>query len=113
MRRCARSIEPTSPWVLLAVDGSKEDLPRTRDHEKVFGIADNGVFPQARGTLSVRIFPEEPSPISEHPPGAPHGPAGDAGEAVNAVVFVSATFQYCDAETGFLQRRSLDEKNSA
>jgi hypothetical protein len=45
-RRLAR-IDPASPWLLLAVDGSKEDLPRTRDHERVFGIADNGVFPQA------------------------------------------------------------------
>ena len=34
-------------WLLLAVDGSKEDLPRTKDQEKVFGIADNGVVPQA------------------------------------------------------------------
>jgi hypothetical protein len=34
-------------WTLLAVDGSKEDLPRTRSHEEFFGIADNGVQPQA------------------------------------------------------------------
>ncbi len=35
------------PWVLLAVDGSKENLTRTGDHERVFGIADNGWCPQA------------------------------------------------------------------
>lgn len=55
MRRRARSMDPTSPWMLLAVDGSKEDLPRTRDHEAVFGIADNGVFPQARVTAVVEV----------------------------------------------------------
>lgn len=46
-RRRLDRIDPAGSWVLLAVDGSKEDLPRTRDHEKVFGIADNGIVPQA------------------------------------------------------------------
>lgn len=46
-RRRWDRIHANDPWVLLAVDGSKEDLPRTRDHERGFGIADNGVTPQA------------------------------------------------------------------
>jgi hypothetical protein len=45
----------TGEWVLLAVDGSKEDLPRTKDHEKVFGIADNGMVPQALMTTIVEV----------------------------------------------------------
>lgn len=45
----------TAGWSLLAVDGSKEDLPRTRDHERVFGIADNGVCPQAFVTTIVEV----------------------------------------------------------
>ena len=40
-------------WLPLAVDGSKEDLPRTRDMEKAFGIADNGAVPQALMTVIV------------------------------------------------------------
>ncbi len=40
---------------MLAVDGTKEELPRTRDHEGVFGIADNGVFPQAFITAIVEV----------------------------------------------------------
>ncbi len=40
---------------LLAVDGSKEDLPRTRDHERSFGNADNGVCPQAFVTAIVEV----------------------------------------------------------
>ena len=47
VRRRLDHLYSTQPWVLLAVDGSKEDLPRTRDHEREFGIADNGVTPQA------------------------------------------------------------------
>ena len=43
-------------WLLLAVDGSKEDLPRTEDHEKVFGIADNGTVPQAYVTAIVEVL---------------------------------------------------------
>jgi hypothetical protein len=42
-------------WLPLAVDGSKEDLPRTIDQEKVFGIADNGAFPQALMTTIVDV----------------------------------------------------------
>lgn len=40
-------------WSLLAVDGTKEDLPRTRSCERAFGIADNGVCPQAFVTAIV------------------------------------------------------------
>jgi len=55
VRRRLKRIDPTGPWLLLAVDGSKEELPRTRDHERVFGIADNGVFPQAFVTAVVEV----------------------------------------------------------
>ncbi len=48
-------IDPVSGWLLMAVDGSKEDLPRTKDHEKVFGMADNGAFPQAFITVIVEV----------------------------------------------------------
>ena len=43
-------------WTLLAVDGSKLDLPRTRGLEKHFGIADNGHVPQALMTVIVEVF---------------------------------------------------------
>jgi hypothetical protein len=43
-------------WTLLAVDGSKEDLPRTRSLEKHFGIADNGKCPQALITTVVEVY---------------------------------------------------------
>lgn len=42
-------------WTLLAADGSKDDLPRTGDHEKTFGVADNGVWPQAFVTAIVEV----------------------------------------------------------
>ena len=48
-------VDPTNPWLLLAVDGSKEELPRTRDHERVFGTADNGMVPQAFITAIVEV----------------------------------------------------------
>jgi hypothetical protein len=48
-------IDPTGCWTLLAVDGSKEDLPRTGDHERTFGIADNGIYPQAFLTAVVEV----------------------------------------------------------
>jgi len=54
-RRRLKSIDPTGRWCLLAVDGSKEDLPRTHDHETVFGIADNGIYPQAFITAVVEV----------------------------------------------------------
>ncbi len=47
VRRRWHHLRRADPWVLLAVDGSKEDLPRTRDHERAFGIAHNGFTPQA------------------------------------------------------------------
>lgn len=43
-------------WTLLAADGSKEELPRTRDLERHFGIADNGKCPQALTTSVVEVF---------------------------------------------------------
>lgn len=43
-------------WVLLAGDGSKEELPRTNDLEEHFGIADNGKCPQALITSVVEVF---------------------------------------------------------
>jgi hypothetical protein len=55
VRRRLRRVAPTDPWLLLAVDGSKEELPRTRDHEAVFGIADNGKGPQAFLTAVVEV----------------------------------------------------------
>jgi len=55
VRRRLRLVPDCAGWVLLAVDGSKEELPRTRDHERVFGIADNGIFPQAFLTCIVEV----------------------------------------------------------
>lgn len=59
LRRHARmaleKIPRVAGWTLLAVDGSKEELPRTRSHEATFGIADNGVFPQAFVTTVVEV----------------------------------------------------------
>lgn len=55
VRRRLRRVAPSDSWLLLAVDGSKEELPRTRDHEAVFGIADNGVVPQAFLTAVVEV----------------------------------------------------------
>jgi len=54
-RRVMASIPTTAGWTLLAVDGSKEDLPRTKDNEERFGIGDNGVFPQALVTAIVEV----------------------------------------------------------
>ena len=48
-------LQGNDPWVLLAVDGSKENLPRTRDHENVFGTADNGFTPQVFITAIVEV----------------------------------------------------------
>ena len=39
----------------MAVDGSKGELPRTKDNEKEIGIADNGRFPQAFVTSVVEV----------------------------------------------------------
>lgn len=49
------SIPAVAGWTLLAVDGSKSDLPRTIDHEEHFGIADNGIFPQSFTTVIVEV----------------------------------------------------------
>jgi hypothetical protein len=49
------AIRRTSGWILLAADGSKEELPRTVDHEKEFGIGDNGANPQALVTAIVEV----------------------------------------------------------
>jgi hypothetical protein len=48
-------ITKTCGWTLLAVDGTKEELPRTRDQEAFFGIADNGKYPQALVTAVVEV----------------------------------------------------------
>lgn len=37
------------------MEGSKAELPRTIDHERTFGIGDNGIFPQARVTAIVEV----------------------------------------------------------
>lgn len=42
-------------WIVLGVDGSKQPLPRTQDHEQFFGIADNGKGPQAFITSIVHV----------------------------------------------------------
>ncbi|MCH8961103.1 MAG: IS4 family transposase, partial [Bacteroidetes bacterium] len=59
LRRQARGrleqMPRVSKWLLMAVDGSKEELPRTKDHERVFGIADNGAIPQALVTTIVEV----------------------------------------------------------
>lgn len=54
-RTAFKSIPRVAGWTLLAVDGSKEDLPRTVDNESVFGIADNGAYPQAFTTVIVEV----------------------------------------------------------
>jgi hypothetical protein len=48
-------IARTCGWTLLAVDGTKEELPRTREQEAFFGIADNGKHPQALVTAVVEV----------------------------------------------------------
>jgi hypothetical protein len=48
-------VPKTSGWTLLAIDGSKADLPRTLSHEEHFGIADNGKCPQAFITAIVEV----------------------------------------------------------
>jgi hypothetical protein len=53
--RFARWRHP-SQWLLLAVDGSKENLSRTESQEEVFGIADNGRGPQALITVIVEVL---------------------------------------------------------
>jgi len=55
VRRRLQRIDPAGSWLLLAVDGSKEELPRTLDCERVFGIADNGACPQAFVTAVVEV----------------------------------------------------------
>ena len=55
MRRRLPRIAKTAGWHLFGVDGSKDELPRTRDHERTFGVADNGVFPQAFITAVVEL----------------------------------------------------------
>lgn len=49
------TIKKTCGWTLLAVDGSKIDLPRTVSHEDYFSIADNGKCPQAIVTAVVEV----------------------------------------------------------
>jgi hypothetical protein len=54
-REALGRISPTCGWTLLAIDGSKADLPRTVSHEAYFGIADNGQCPQAFITAIVEV----------------------------------------------------------
>jgi len=54
-KKALARIEKTWGWTLLAVDGSKADLPRTLSHERHFGIADNGKSPQAFITAIVEV----------------------------------------------------------
>lgn len=46
----------TGEWLVLAVDGSKVDLPRTRDNLRRYGTADNGAVPQAFVTAIVHAL---------------------------------------------------------
>ena len=46
VRAALTQVPRTWGWVLLAVDGTKEELPRTAANEAAFGIADNGGYPQ-------------------------------------------------------------------
>ena len=55
VRTALEKVPRVAGWILLAADGSKDDLPRTRDHEKFFGIADNGAWPQAFVTAIVEV----------------------------------------------------------
>jgi len=52
LREHVRRVLPRLPrccgWSLFAVDGSKEELPRTASNEAFFELADNGHHPQAR-----------------------------------------------------------------
>lgn len=60
LRRQARGaltkVPKVNGWTLLAADGSKQELARTRDLEEHFGIADNGKCPQALTTAIVEVF---------------------------------------------------------
>lgn len=46
----------TEGWIVLAVDGSKAELPRTVSNEGEFGLSDNGVVPQAFETVIVDVY---------------------------------------------------------
>lgn len=54
-RAAMKSIPRVGEWILVSVDGSKEELPRTADNEERFGIADNGVVPQSFTTTIVEV----------------------------------------------------------
>lgn len=55
VREAVEGIPTVGGWRLLAIDGSKEELPRTISNEKTFGIADNGRGPQAFITAIVEV----------------------------------------------------------
>ena len=55
VRQAIKAVPKVAGWTLLAVDGSKDELPRTADNEQAFGIADNGVWPQAFVTAIVEV----------------------------------------------------------
>lgn len=55
-RRALELIDRMNDWFVLAVDGSKIELPRTRANRRGFGIADNGAGPQAFVTAVVHVL---------------------------------------------------------
>ena len=55
-RRATELMGRVNDWFILAVDGSKIELPRTRANRRGFGIADNGAGPQAFVTAIVHVL---------------------------------------------------------
>ena len=55
-RRATELADRVHDWIILAVDGSKFELPRTRANRRGFGIADNGAGPQAFVTAIVHVL---------------------------------------------------------
>ena len=55
-RRALELMDRVNDWLILAVDGSKVELPRTRANRRGFGIADNGAGPQAFVTAIVHVL---------------------------------------------------------
>jgi hypothetical protein len=51
-----QTIRRKDRWIILAADGSKEELPRTRSNEEEFGIGDNGAVPHAFETVIVDVY---------------------------------------------------------
>jgi hypothetical protein len=55
VRQALDAVPRVHGWTLLAVDGSKEELPRTGANEQAFGIADNGRCPQSLLSVIVEV----------------------------------------------------------